>query len=414
MAGWASFFIFVAKKFVYKHGAMWYNTTRILYTRQNAGFRQQTGPNPPEAVVFFGLPAPKEVFWMRNKKRSFVLALAASVAATLLYASADTVIQKDGFVYLPEHSVYFVDVDKSVGWAMQQIDYLAKENVVSGTDNCVYSPHAALTRADFVVMLYRAYHMGDYVGGKNFSDVPDGKYYSDAVSAAKNLNIVSGDEKGRFHPSANLTRQDAMAMLRRTLNRTGMQFATGSLGAFSDASSVSGYASADVAALVRAGVISGSNGKIQPWSAVTRAEMAVMLYRAQKLERGSDGSPTYVNRENLVNLCVGGTVYTDVSVSNYRAGSSYTGLYECEQLARTEDGYSVTLGDQRALNQSIVWRDGVLKVNGTAVSVAEDCVAVCIEPYGVLDHFASTGGEYKAGAVSLIDGVARAVYYVKR
>ncbi len=42
-------------------------------------------------------------------------------------------------------------------WAVQPVDYLANHQVVSGTDNLIYSPAEALTRADFVTMLTRAY-----------------------------------------------------------------------------------------------------------------------------------------------------------------------------------------------------------------------------------------------------------------
>lgn len=48
---------------------------------------------------------------------------------------------------------------------------------------------------------------------------------------------------------------------------------------FSDRGEIAEYARDHVAALVRAGIIRGSDGKLYPRSNVTRAEMATILYR---------------------------------------------------------------------------------------------------------------------------------------
>lgn len=351
-----------------------------------------------------------------HKKRIFAAVLAAiALCSVLIHASAtDGVIQKDGLVYVPDHSVFFADVDQHYSWAVQPVDYLANLKVVSGTANCVYSPEKALSRADFVTMLTRAYDMTDYVGGGSFADVPDGAYYSDAVSAAKNLGIVSGDQNGKFNPTSALTRQDAMVMLRRTLDKTGLKFPAGDLSAFSDASAVAGYAQNDVAALAQAGIISGAGGKLNPKSSVTRAEMAVMLYRAMMLEPNEAGSPVYTAHSNVVNLCIGESFYANVTVENAEAGQTFSGLYNCGTMRGEGEDFTVSLGEPRAMDQTIDWKDNILSVNGEAVTVAEGCDAVSISPYGLISGgLTSTGGEYKAAAVSVVDGVVTAVYYTK-
>ncbi len=351
-----------------------------------------------------------------HKKRTFAAVLAAiALCSVLIHASAAAdVIQKGGLVYVPDHSVFFVDVDQNYSWVVQPVDYLANHKVVSGTANCVYSPEKALSRADFVMMLNRAYDMNDYVGGGSFADVPDGAYYSDAVSAAKNLGIVSGDQNGNFNPGSALTRQDAMVMLRRTLDKTGLKFPDGGLTAFADASAVSPYAQADVAALADAGIISGANGKLTPKNPVTRAEMAVMLYRAMMLEPNEDGNPVYTARANVVNLCIGDSFYPNVVVEDAADGQAFSGLYACDTMRGEGEDFTVSLGASRAMDQSIAWKDNILSVNGETVTVAEDCDAVSISPYGLISGgLTSTGGDYKSAAVSLVDGMVTAVYYTK-
>ena len=72
-------------------------------------------------------------------------------------------------------------------------------------------------------------------------------------------------------------------------------------------------------------VIGGSKGKINPLSKVTRAEMAVMLYRATHLTVQGRGA-VYQSRGDLVNLCIGTQNYCDVVIENYDPSVTYTGL----------------------------------------------------------------------------------------
>ncbi len=358
---------------------------------------------------------------MRAHKRTkciyrAVLSISLAVLCPLLThaSAAASVIQRSGLVYVPSHSVFFADVDEHLSWVVQPVDYLANAGIVSGTDHCVYSPEDKLSRADFVTMLNRAYDMEEYVGGGSFSDVSENAYYSSAVSAAKNLGIVSGDAKGKFDPKGELTRQDAMVMLRRTLNKSGLLFEPGDLGVFSDAESISRYAQGDIAALAKAGVISGASGKLNPKQPVTRAEMAVMLYRAMMLEPDEDGNPAYMQRDNVVNLCVGNVFYANVIVENAAQGQKLSGLYACEEMQGEGEDFTVKLGESRTMDQKVDWKNGILTVNGQAVTVAEDCDAVSISPYGLISGgLVSTGEAYSTAAVSLVDGIVTAVYYQK-
>src|SRR5699024_2029559 len=143
--------------------------------------------------------------------------------------------------YLPDHSVYFYDVAEGYAWAHREIDTLAVAGVVRGGGDHLFSPGSAITRADFIVMLDRAYGMSqaldsgaiDAQGG--FVEVPGSAYYSKAVTAAKAFGVATGTDDNRFLPEQNMTRQDAMVFLKRTIDRTQMRLQAGSLSAFSDA-----------------------------------------------------------------------------------------------------------------------------------------------------------------------------------
>ena len=78
------------------------------------------------------------------------------------------------------------------------------------------------------------------------------------------------------------------------------------------------------------------------------------------------------------------------------------------------EDFTVKLGESRTMDQKVDWKNGILTVNGQAVTVAEDCDAVSISPYGLISGgLVSTGEAYSTAAVSLVDGIVTAVYYQK-
>ena len=126
-----------------------------------------------------------------------VLAVAVVVSAiTAAYAlSANTT---ETYAYLPEHSVYFYDTAGEYAWASCEVDTLAVAGVIKGGGTHLFYPGNAITRADFIVMLDRAYGMsealdnGQVNSNGSFVDVPSSAYYSKSVIAAKAFGIVAG------------------------------------------------------------------------------------------------------------------------------------------------------------------------------------------------------------------------------
>ncbi|MGE5580172.1 MAG: S-layer homology domain-containing protein [Bacillota bacterium] len=179
-------------------------------------------------------------------------------------------------------SAHFDDVVSSYSWASEAIDYLYGKGVVTGTGPKQYNPSAAISRGDFVLMLYRAFELKASWVSDNFTDVPAGSYYHDAIATAKALGIATGDG-GRFRPAEAISRQEAMVMIARTLASTGVSIPKGGWGelaVFTDYLDVADYAVSAAGSLVKAKIITGAGGKLNPRGSVTRAEMAVILHRA--------------------------------------------------------------------------------------------------------------------------------------
>ena len=181
-------------------------------------------------------------------------------------------------------SAYFPDVNSNYSWAAVSIDALYKAGYITGTSSKRFNPGAKITRGDFILMLYKALGLRSTDATTNFSDVPKGSYYYSAISVAKALGVAQGTN-GKFNPKATLTREDAIVLVNRALTASGTVLSAGSssdLSAFKDSGKISSYAYNAVATLVKAGIISGTASKINPTSTVTRAEMAVIVYRAVK------------------------------------------------------------------------------------------------------------------------------------
>ncbi len=124
----------------------------------------------------------------------------------------------------------------SYAWAAPYLDLLYEAGVITGTGGQRYRPADAVSRGDFMLMLYRAFQLTP-ASGAGFPDVPPGSYYAQAIQAARAAGIASGYPDGGFHPQEPVTRQDAMVLLERTMQATGWSLGaanTGYLSGFRD------------------------------------------------------------------------------------------------------------------------------------------------------------------------------------
>lgn len=358
----------------------------------------------------------------RTRKLVAAMLLVAVVAISVLTAALAT-DNTETYAYLPDHSVYFYDVTEEYAWAHREIDTLAVAGVIKGSGNHLFYPERAITRADFIVMLDRAFGMTDALDSGlidsqgTFVDVPGNTYYSKSVTAAKAFGVATGTSDNRFHPEQNMTRQDAMVFLKRTLDRTQMTLPVGTLSGYSDIDQISDYARDSISALVNARVISGADGKLSPTANVTRAEMAVMLYRATHLLSGGVNA-VYEQRGNVVNLCIGAQSYCDVVIENYDPGVRYQGLMQYTSLRQQNGVTYITLTNRQEINRTVSYADGQFSFNnpqgGSAITMpaAANCVAIDVtQPYHQIDAPVSTGNGYRHCYPSVVNGEVSVIYY---
>ena len=352
--------------------------------------------------------------------------LVTAVAVSGLTAALATENVSQTYAYLPDHSVYFYDVSDGYAWAHREVDALSLAGVIKGSGDHLFNPESPITRADFIVMLDRAYGMSTaldngLIASKGaFADVPANAYYSEAITAAKAFGVANGAEGNKFNPQQNMTRQDAMVFLKRTIDRTQISLPAGSMSGFSDAAQVSVYARESVGSLVSAHVISGSGGKISPKALVTRAEMAVMLYRATHLTEQDSGT-FYEKRGDVVNVCIGAQVYADVEIENYDPTVYYGELMRYSKLRQSGGTTYITLEENQPIDRTATYANGTLTLNdpageaGATVSypTASNCVAIDVTHYHKIDAPTGTGGKYRYCYPSIVDGEVTAIYYTE-
>ena len=192
----------------------------------------------------------------------------------------DTMEAIDTCAIVKNPSSGFIDVPDSA-WYSPAVKFIAENHITLGTGDDTFSPGLALSRGQFIVLLLRAYGIApDPDLSDNFSDAGS-TYYTGYLAAAKHLGISQGVGNNEVMPEGCISRQDMFTMLYNALKVLNKLPAgtDASVGAYSDGDQIAAYAETPISVLSSGGVISGSEGRIDPAATSTRAQMAQVLYR---------------------------------------------------------------------------------------------------------------------------------------
>lgn len=148
----------------------------------------------------------------------------------------------------------FTDLD-STKWYHESVDYVLSNGLMAGMSRTEFAPNGTVTRAMLVTILYRAAGAPDVSGLENpFSDIPAGTWYTDAIIWAANNAVVAGVGGGRYAPNQAITREQIAAILYRYSGSPAVQ---GGADGFVDADTVSAYARTAMIWAVSEGIIAG-------------------------------------------------------------------------------------------------------------------------------------------------------------
>ncbi|GEM_PF-2429626 len=181
----------------------------------------------------------------------------------------------------------FTDVTTSA-WYYDAVKYVADNKLMTGVGNDKFSPTSSMTRAMFVTVLGRMYeqdggNISNYSSSR-FNDVEGGSWYCNYVEWAAENGIVNGYGDSLFGTNDSITREQMCAIIVRYCD-----FANVDLDkvedevTFADALDIAAWAQADVTACQQAGLIEGNDNSFKPKGTATRAEVATILMRFDKM-----------------------------------------------------------------------------------------------------------------------------------
>ena len=104
---------------------------------------------------------------------------------------------------------------KTSDWFYDDVRYVCENGLMNGTGSGTFSPKATTTRGMIVTILYRLSGEPAVSGVCPFGDVAAGKYYEKAITWAAENKIVSGYADGTFGPDNAITREQLAAILYR-------------------------------------------------------------------------------------------------------------------------------------------------------------------------------------------------------
>lgn len=166
-------------------------------------------------------------------------------------------------------------------WAKTALEEFIKDGYLNGDGNGNYMPNGTMTRAQFSAIVNRILRYTDESEDiSKYRDVSASAWYRADLAKALAAAYLSGTSADTMSPEASITREQTFVILARILKLDTTD--TSALDAYADAADVSDWAKGSVAALIKAGYVSGDDSKkINPKKALTRAEGVTVLNRSK-------------------------------------------------------------------------------------------------------------------------------------
>ena len=136
----------------------------------------------------------------------------------------------------------FTDINKNDKY-YDAVKFVNENGLFIGVSDTKFAPENTMTRAMFVTVLGRlaGVDVSEYKS-TSFSDVSTGLWYSEYVEWATEQGIVLGYGDGTFGPEKLITREQAILIIQRYVNKCGITTESSDISDISDYESVSKWA----------------------------------------------------------------------------------------------------------------------------------------------------------------------------
>jgi hypothetical protein len=165
-------------------------------------------------------------------------------------------------------------------WAESYIKKAVSSGIINGNTDGTFKPDAAITRAEFTVMLMRMLKAEGQGSELSFVDESRiGSWERNAIALAVKAQVVAGYSDGHFRPNAAISRVEMIVMIARALELPIDKDAK------TDDSDIPQWAKGAVEALRRSGLMPEISGnQLTPNASVTRAEAVKMIIEVMQTE----------------------------------------------------------------------------------------------------------------------------------
>ncbi|MFB7156125.1 S-layer homology domain-containing protein [Lysinibacillus sp. NPDC056232] len=182
-----------------------------------------------------------------------------------------------GTFVLKESTVTYKDTEHYLAYK-EEIEFLASRHVIQGTTSETFEANISITRAQFAELVSRA--LGLQATGENPFDDTKGKWYATEIQALYEAGITKGSTASTFNPEVPITRQQAAALMARTLEYLNADVKAGGEINFKDANNISSEYLPYIKLLNSLDIMSGmQDGSFDPTSSITRGQTAKILKR---------------------------------------------------------------------------------------------------------------------------------------
>ena len=159
-------------------------------------------------------------------------------------------------------------------WYTNAVSYCYDMKYVGGYEDNTFRPDRPMTRAEMAAIMNQMLKLTEKAEN-TFSDVQNGAWYTDAVLRCVKAGVMSGYDSRTFGVNDPLTREQGAVILANVFQISKQSGRT----AFSDDAKISSWAVGSVKAMAQAGYIAGmGDNAFAPKSSLTRAQMCQIIY----------------------------------------------------------------------------------------------------------------------------------------
>ncbi|WP_312637206.1 S-layer homology domain-containing protein [Oscillibacter sp.] len=201
----------------------------------------------------------------------------------------------------------------AASWMEPYLEKLVSWGVMRGDSSGNLHPDRTLTRAEFVVLVNRAFGYDDVSATVPFRDVKAADWYYDDINIGYTTGYFNGTSKNTASPKSSVTREQAAVLLGRNLV---LDDEPGASIDFTDSGKLSNYSRGLIRSAVTEGILSGyGDGSFRPKQSITRGQMAVLLVNAIGTPVNKSGTHTLGGVYGNVTISTSGVTLKDTTIA---------------------------------------------------------------------------------------------------